>query len=117
MIKNKEIKGFKEPILKLKEKLDIPMAELSILVKSQKKEELNKAKKPAGTLDQLKKLLKELEPLIKKRKSKPCKEKLEEINQFSWPDDFTDSLKSLNKHVLKYKFKEALNVLNTMINN
>ena len=75
MIKNKEIKGFKEPILKLKEKLDIPMAELSILVKSQKKEESNKGEKPAGTPDQLK----ELEPLLRKGKPKPCKAAMEQI--------------------------------------
>jgi hypothetical protein len=56
-----------------------------------------------------------LEPHLKKRKPKPCKEVMGEISGFSWPDEYLEGIADLNKMVGKYKFKEAGDVLEGMI--
>ena len=56
-----------------------------------------------------------LEPILKKRKPKPCKEEDVVVvvvvvvtnEQFDWPDDLTILLKEIKKKVSKYKFKDA----------
>jgi signal transduction histidine kinase/DNA-binding NarL/FixJ family response regulator/HPt (histidine-containing phosphotransfer) domain-containing protein len=106
-IKNKEIKGLKDPMLMLKEKLSVPMAKLSTIVIAQQNETSNQDKKPAGTLQQLKAFLIELELPLKKRKPKHCKSTMEKINAFDWPNEYAILLKDLIKYVSKYKFKDA----------
>ncbi|MBT4525337.1 MAG: hypothetical protein HOC24_02180 [Deltaproteobacteria bacterium] len=62
----------------------------------------------------MKTLLIGLEPILKKRKPKPCKEEDVVVvvvvvtnEQFDWPDDLTILLKEIKKKVSKYKFKDA----------
>ncbi len=53
-------------------------------------------------------LLEKLEPHLKKRKPKPCKEIMAEIKDYSWPGEFNSALSQLEKLIGKYKFKDAL---------
>jgi len=52
-------------------------------------------------------LLLKLEPHLAKRKPKPCKEVIGEINSLSWPDEYAPEIKELGRLIGKYKFKEA----------
>ncbi|MBF0101456.1 MAG: transporter substrate-binding domain-containing protein, partial [Desulfobacterales bacterium] len=63
-----------------------------------------------GDSVQLKNFLEKLIPHIQKKKPKPCKEVMEEMTAFKWPNEFDAKLKELEKLVGKYKFKEALEI-------
>jgi two-component system sensor histidine kinase/response regulator len=60
-------------------------------------------------------LLLKLEPHVKTRKPKLCKEVMIEISAFSWPEEYSTGVVDLKKMVGKYKFKEARGVLEGMI--
>jgi len=106
-VKNKQLDTINEMIQNLKANLTVPLTELNTLANALKNEDSVKAEKPEGTIDQLKTFLTELEPILKKRKPKPCKEVIARIQEFSWPDDFSMSINDLNKYITKYKFKDA----------
>ena len=59
-------------------------------------------------------LLDNLTPLVKKRKPKPCKQVMAEISNFTWPDKFSGQISDLDKYINKYKFKDALEVLEVL---
>jgi len=69
-----------------------------------------------GDLCQLQELLQKLQPLVAKRKPKPSKTVLEEINAFTWPSDYKSELVELMKLVGKYKFKDGQVVLEELLN-
>ena len=73
-----------------------------------------KGDKDAGDPAKLKELLVKLQPLVQKKKPKPCKEIMAEINEFSWPD-FAIEIGDLSKLIGKYKFKDAIEILNTFL--
>jgi PAS domain S-box-containing protein len=110
-IKNEEIKGLKDPMQILKEKLDVPLNGLKDIVNASLKEVTKGELKGEGDLTSLQGFLDELDPLLKKRKPKPCKEVIEKINGFKWPDEYSALLNDLSKHVGKYKFKDARKTL------
>ena len=63
---------------------------------------------PVSSTAEMIQALDELLPHVKSRKPKPCKAALEEINQLQWPTEFNFEISELNKLVKKYKFKDAL---------
>lgn len=72
-----------------------------------------------GNTETLRDFLDKLAPHVQKRKPKPCKEIVLEMEAFIWPDNVTDDVNDLMTFVSKYRFKEAnasmdklLNVLN-----
>jgi two-component system, sensor histidine kinase and response regulator len=114
-IKDDDLNSINDSIQALKEKLDITLAGLQNIANKQSEDSVKEEKKTVGDLNNLKSLLKELEPLLKKRKPKPCKEAIEQINRFSWPDDYTGLLNDLSMHVTKYNFKDAAKILNDLL--
>jgi len=110
-IKDGHLEEISDLLQTLQEKLDIPMAALKAVSETKTKDDANQGEKPKGTKAQLEAFIAKLEPLLKKRKPKPCKEELEEINQFSWSGEYADQLNSLNKTISKYKFKDAVATL------
>ena len=114
-VKNYQLEEIKNMIQTLKEKLDVPMPSIKLIADAQQVDESNKGEKPNGTPDQLRALLTELEPLLKKRKPKPCKEMMEKINHFSWADKYSDLITKLNNQVSKYMFKDAIKILEDLL--
>jgi PAS domain S-box-containing protein len=106
-IKNGEIKGLKDPIQVLKEKLGTALEGLQDIVNASFKRVTKSELKDEGDLSTLKGFLDELGPQLKKRKPKPCKKIVEKINQFEWPGKTSDLISDLNQFVSKYKFKDA----------
>jgi len=59
----------------------------------------------------LKQKISELSEAVQKRKPKPCKQIMEEINAFELPKNITEEIKELNAQLKRYRFKEASKVL------
>jgi two-component system, sensor histidine kinase and response regulator len=116
MIKDGALDNINKLIQALQEKLDVPMAALKAVSETKNRDEANQGEKPKGIKAQLRAFLNQLEPLLKKRKPKPCKEIIEKINEFSWSDEYADLLNRLNKHISKYKFKDAAKTLTDLVN-
>jgi PAS domain S-box-containing protein len=68
-----------------------------------------------GSPEFLLELLLRIEPFIQKRKPKPCKEVMEEINGYSWPGEYTQDIAELGKFIGKYKFKDAHPILESIV--
>jgi signal transduction histidine kinase/DNA-binding response OmpR family regulator/HPt (histidine-containing phosphotransfer) domain-containing protein len=71
-------------------------------------------KKETGDISVLLTLLQELSPHVKRKKPKPCKEIMAQMNKLKWPDDITPKIKELNKLIGKYNFKIALPILESL---
>ena len=63
---------------------------------------------PEATPDELAAALEELLPHLKTRKPKPCKEAMSKIKELKWPSEFSTEIADLDRLIKKYKFKEAL---------
>jgi PAS domain S-box-containing protein len=70
---------------------------------------------PEGDMAVLKEFIEKLQPLVEKKKPKPCKEIMAQMNELKWPDAVTPKVKELNKLIGKYKFKIALPILENLI--
>ncbi|MCP3926429.1 MAG: response regulator [Desulfobacterales bacterium] len=70
-------------------------------------------KKPVD-LNKVHSALSELKEAIKSRKPKKCKPYLEELLNFSWPEELHGNLDSIGKYVKRYKFKEAQSELDAI---
>lgn len=78
------------------------------------KVELTDEKKP-GQLSVLVGLLQELSPHIEKRKPKPSKEIISQINSYTWSSDYSSEIEELSRLTAKYKFKDAALILDSLL--
>ena len=65
---------------------------------------------PEGSIEDLKKHLLEMQEALREFKPKPCKDLLQEINSWSWPEAYSRDLENLEQLVKRYRFQEALEV-------
>ena len=65
--------------------------------------------------DQLLDLLEQLFPYVSKRKPQPSKELMKKILSLTWPEELSMTVKELGKMVGKYKFKDAANRIESLI--
>lgn len=63
----------------------------------------------------LKSILEQLRPSLEMRKPKKCAEALEEYRKLIWPLHLQENSKLLDQYASKYKFKEALEVLDGLV--
>lgn len=63
----------------------------------------------------LTKILEELRPFIKTRKPKKCAEVMERYKKLVWPSELKEQVVLLQKLILKYKFKDAMNILELLL--
>lgn len=68
-------------------------------------------------LEKMKKLLEELEPVLEKRKPKPAKEIIEKLNFYTLPEELESDFLQLFGFINKYKFKDAIDVLQNIYQN
>ena len=64
-----------------------------------------------GDLQQLKVFLEALQPVVEKRKPKPCKDLMEKMSSMAWPPEVDGDIKALDALIGKYKFKDAANMI------
>lgn len=67
--------------------------------------------------EELLKILEELKPFVKTLRPKKCAEVMEKYRKVAWPVKVEAQAMELDKLVSKYKFKEAMNVLELLITN
>ncbi|MBF0230775.1 MAG: response regulator [Desulfamplus sp.] len=84
---------------------------------SGQKEEQSKEGSKQGDSPQFVEFMKKLEPALQKKKPKPCKEIMEEINAFNWSVEIKSKLQELDRLIGKYKFKEALEIVEKLSSN
>lgn len=61
------------------------------------------------------KILEELRPFIKTRKPKKCAEVMEKYKKLVWPSEIKEKAVLLKKLISKYKFKDAMNILELLL--
>ncbi|MBF0573046.1 MAG: response regulator [Desulfamplus sp.] len=98
----------------LRETLEVLSSVVS--ANSGQKEGQSKDGAKRGDSAQLSEFIKKLEPALQKKKPKPCKEIMEEINTFSWSDEIKSQLQELDRLIGKYKFKEAQEIIESLVN-
>ena len=69
---------------------------------------------PEATPRELAAALEELVPLLKTRKPKPCKAAMVKIKALKWPSQFSIEIADLDRFIKKYKFKEALPLVESL---
>jgi len=74
------------------------------------KEEDSDSHLPEGSMEDLRKHLQEMREALREFKPKPCRDLLQEINSWSWPEAFANDLDNLEQLVKRYRFQEALEV-------
>jgi len=102
---------FQPKIAAFRERLGQAMDALKDFVASQASAEEEKSVEHAGDAEELRVLLEKLEPHLRSRKPKLCKEVMGEIQVVQWPGEFGIQTSQLAKWVRKYKFKDALKVV------
>ena len=75
---------------------------------AQKKDTSDKKNSQRADDQKLAEFLEILLPRLKKRKPKPCKEVMGQMDHFSFPDVYRSKIKELEKLIGKYKFKDAV---------
>ncbi|MBF0226513.1 MAG: response regulator [Desulfobacterales bacterium] len=70
-----------------------------------------------GDSKQMMLLLNKLKPFMQKKKPKPCKEVMAEITVFSWPENINSQINEMDKLIGKYKFKEAEEIIDKLMEN
>ncbi|MBF0370634.1 MAG: PAS domain S-box protein [Magnetococcales bacterium] len=78
------------------------------------REEPAEEKEPLDTA-RLLALLLQLQPHLQKRKPRPCVPILDQMQKAAWPDELSQSVTQLRQLVRKYKLKDALILLEQMI--
>ena len=79
------------------------------------KQEEDRSKGPAADGAVLQRLLLKLKPYVLDREAKPCKEIMNEIAGYTWPDEYVQGLKDLSQHVVMYKFMDGQELLSQII--
>ena len=71
---------------------------------------------PVSSIEELNAILQELLPHVETRKPKKCAEIMEQYRKLNWPQNLREDATELDRLTAKYKFKEANEVINTLIN-
>jgi signal transduction histidine kinase/DNA-binding response OmpR family regulator/HPt (histidine-containing phosphotransfer) domain-containing protein len=58
--------------------------------------------------------LEELSDAVKKRKPKPCKHIMEELDEFELPENIATEITELDKYLKRYRFKDAAKIMETI---
>ncbi|MBF0119902.1 MAG: response regulator [Desulfobacterales bacterium] len=96
--------------------LNMILKTLEPIAEGQNKESGESESKKQGNPEQLQAFIEKLMPYIQKKKPKPCKEIMEEMVAFTWPENVKSQIKELERFVGKYKFKEAQEILEQLFN-
>jgi len=112
-IKNNNLENIEELLETFEGKTQSIIAGLEDFVAAVEDGGEKKADRQIGDPVKLQELLTELGGYVAKKKPKPCKEIMAEIQKYSWPD-YTVAIGDLGKLVGKYKFKDAAIVLESL---
>ncbi len=95
--------------------LMILLDSISSIVEADSGKENKTSEAPEAETDILFELLLKLKPYILNREAKPCKELMKEIIGYTWPDTYNQKVSDLNRHIMKYQFKNAQALISQII--
>ena len=102
------LEAFREGLRKVVENL-------SPLLEKYEKQEKKEGGQTRGDIARLRPLLEKLKAHVQKQKPRPCREIMQEITDFKWPDAYSGELDRLAKLLGSYKFKAAREVLEELL--
>jgi two-component system sensor histidine kinase/response regulator len=114
-IKHKKTDEFEGLLVGFADALNVVLNSLKHVVEVDDKIEKEKVESESGDPKKLLELLLKLEPHLKKRKPKQCKEVMGEISGYSWPDEYAQDIAELDRLISKYKFKDAQPAFDSLI--
>jgi two-component system, sensor histidine kinase and response regulator len=114
-IKSQKLDQISEEINTLNEKIKVSLSGLESLIEAVNQQSNVENSKAKGNTDDLKALLNKLEPHLKKRKPKPCKEVMEKVTEYEWAEQYNGLVNDLNKLISKYKFKDAQKIFEDLL--
>jgi CheY-like chemotaxis protein len=114
-IKSQKLDQISEEINTLNEKIKVSLSGLESLIEEVNQQSNTENSKAKGNIDDLKALLNKLEPHLKKRKPKPCKEVMEKVTEYEWAEQYNGLVNDLNKLISKYKFKDAQKIFEDLL--
>jgi two-component system, sensor histidine kinase and response regulator len=80
-----------------------------------REEIFRKEKEIEVSREEILKLLEELKPFVKSLKPKKCVELMSKYRAIKWPENIEMQARELDKLISKYKFKEAMKVLEVLV--
>jgi len=95
--------------------LMIVLDSVGYVIESDFEKESETSKDPVPETGVLLQLLLKLKPLILDREAKPCKDIMKEIIGYTWPDEHVQGVTDLNRYIMKYKFREAQELISQII--
>ena len=75
----------------------------------------DETQKPVGTTEELRQILAELEPHVEKRRPKPCRPYMEQLEEKSWGGRMAPLVTKLSALIKGYKFDEAQATVNELL--
>lgn len=87
----------------------------NILPKEEEEEALKNEKEIEVSKEEVLKILEELRPFVKSLKPKKCAELMIKYRTIKWPNNIEAQAIELDKFISKYKFKEAMKVLEELV--
>ncbi len=111
MIKEDKFEEAQKALNAFEQALSVVLKSLESLAKPEPQDEKVTVDDPA----RLRGLLQDLAGHVKKRKPRPCKELLVELNKITCPSGHAQDITQVAALVEKYKFKEALSVLEPLL--
>ena len=113
-IKQGEVETYDEKISSFGKVLKDTIKALGALGGAPEKADSSNEKGVEATTEQLAAALEELLPNLKTRKPKLCKEAMAEITKLNWPSPLSMDIADLEKLIKKYKFKNALPLVESL---
>ncbi|MBV5267184.1 MAG: hypothetical protein JZU67_01405, partial [Burkholderiaceae bacterium] len=81
----------------------------------QPKDDTHAPPKSMGTADNLRQLLSQLRGPVTNNEPRACQEIMKLLHAKCWPDETVAGITELNRSIAKYRFGEATNTLNILI--
>ena len=107
-IKEEEVDSYEEKISVFGKVLKSVVTALGVLGGEEKEADGPDKTGPEATPAELAAALEELLPRLKTRKPKQCKAAMKKIKELKWPSEFSIEIADLDRLIKKYKFKDAL---------
>lgn len=80
-------------------------------------ESILRSEKSFSKPEELLEVLYEIKPFVETRKPKKCAEIMKEYRELAWPSQFQMQAAKFEKLISRYKFKEAMNILQLLTSN
>jgi HPt (histidine-containing phosphotransfer) domain-containing protein len=108
-------RGIEDLIRRFHTALTIVLDSIGRVVKRDDEKKEKTSGEPVADTGVLLQFLLKLQPHVLDREAKPCKDIMEKIAAYTWPDPYVQGVFDLNRYIAKYKFKNAQELISQII--